>query len=190
MSMNENPPCTMQLSTATERPTTTGRRGTIPLLYDATDRMQAILAALDESDGELTDAVQSELAQLEGTIHDRVEAIVKAIREREALATVREAEAKGLSGLAETDRRTVRGLKQHLLENLNRTGLRKMETTLFKLSVCKNSRPSIKPLTEQIPKRYQRVEISFDWAKAWEDWKVGKLPDGFEVEVGQHVRIK
>ena len=69
----------------------------------------------------------------------------------------------------------------------------RIETDLFKLTVCKNSRPTIRwegPMDE-LPFEYQRIKVEVDLDRAAKDLKAGVwLPSQFNVVEGTHLRIK
>jgi hypothetical protein len=76
------------------------------------------------------------------------------------------------------------------MAQLDRVEKPKVETPLVVVRIQKNSRPAIRwPDTLPIPKDYQRVTVSLDGQKAYQDFKAGALPKGFIVEQGRNLRI-
>jgi hypothetical protein len=75
---------------------------------------------------------------------------------------------------------------------MQRTGETKIETDLVRLRIQQNSRPSIQFFgpADLIPEPFKRVTVLLDSEKAYTEWKAtGKLPDGFVVDRGVHLRI-
>ena len=77
------------------------------------------------------------------------------------------------------------------MEQLQRVNQTKVVTPLAVVRIQKNSRPSIQwPEGGLIPEAFQRVTVTLDGAKAYDAFKAGTLPKGFEVEHGSHLRIQ
>jgi hypothetical protein len=159
-------------------------------LYELADAYERIAEALIENGGELTPELSAELDAIEGAFEAKVERVALYVRNLLATAEAADAEAARLAALARTRRQGAEGLKGYLMAQLDRVEKPKVETPLVVVRIQKNSRPAIRwPDTLPIPKDYQRVTVSLDGQKAYQDFKAGALPKGFIVEQGRNLRI-
>ena len=160
-------------------------------LYEIADEWRVIDQAIDDMDGEITPEIEARMDELAEALPETVDAIAKLIRERTAAAAVYAAEAKRLADKAKACQSTVERLKAYLHHHLEAIGLDGVNGTLFKVSIVKNSRPSIKwpGRPESIPDAFRRVSVDLDGPAAYAAWKSGTLPDGFDVAHGSHPRI-
>lgn len=186
---NGTPQCSTTLTTGQGRPTRRSTGGVT--LHELGAEWIAIGDALEESGGELTELVEHRLAQLDGSITNKTQGIICLVRQFEADAAVAEAEAIRLRDLANERTNRAKSLKAYLLREMSAMDRKKIETPLGNVTICKNSRPSIRWVGLVIPEEYQRVKVELDGTKAYEDWKTfGELPEGFEVVTGEHLRLK
>lgn len=163
---------------------------TIPL-YQLGDALERIAETLIENGGELTPELEAELAKLEGAFDEKVERIALYVQNLSAMAHAANAEITRLTGLAVTRIKAADAMKRALRNEMERTGRTKIETARVKAWIQRNSRPSISwPDGRAIPPEYERVTVSLDGQRAYDDWKRGVLPEGFAVEHGSHLRIK
>lgn len=81
---------------------------------------------------------------------------------------------------------------------MRRVGRTRVETPTVKVRIQRNSRPSIRCASAEIPDRFRRVRVEFDGQAAYDALKAtGCLPrepgrrvvDGLVVELGEDVRI-
>ena len=81
---------------------------------------------------------------------------------------------------------------------MQRAGTARVETPTVKVRIQKNTRPSIRCASAEIPEQFRRVRVEFDGHAAYDALKAAKcLPqepglvqvNGLVVELGQHVRI-
>lgn len=160
-------------------------------LYEIADEWRSIDQAIDAMDGELTPEIEARMDELAAALPETVDAVAKLIRERDAEAATYQTEAQRFTAKAKACQATVERLKSYLHHHLNALGLDKVKGTLFKVSIVKNSRPSIKwtGRPEAIPDAFRRVSVDLDGAAAYAAWKAGTLPDGFDVDHGSHPRI-
>ncbi len=161
-------------------------------LYEITD---AILAALAESDdGELSPGAEDRLDDLQISLEAKADNVARFIQHQEADAARFKAEADRLAALANSAAAKARRLKDYLRNCLNVVGVKRLDTELFKLTVCRNGVPSVSLngiTPEELPSAYQRVKVEADSRKITEDWKAGvTLPDGVTCETGTHLRLR
>lgn len=167
----------------------------MPTLYTLADRWAALQSRLEEADGEITPSLETEIDSLDTALPSKVDGVAKLIETFELRAEARRKAAARIIDLARRDENAVARLKAYLLRCLNVAGLRRIESELHMVTVCKNSQPSIKWTrdTSEIPSTLRHVEtvVTVDTA-ACREWlkEFGTLPEGFEFAHGEHVRIK
>ena len=162
-------------------------------VFTIVDEMERLDALLEESGGELTEEIEQALDQVEGQFYDKAEKIGAYILALVAHEATAKAEAQRLRDLTKVRTNKVTRLKTYLKFMLESTGRDKVETATFRIGLCQNSQPTIRwqgPSAE-IPETFRITDYRVDGAKAQAYLKEhSKLPDGFDVELGSHVRIK
>lgn len=157
-------------------------------LYEITGEIAELLASFD--DGEIPADLAERLNGLEDDLQSKLESCCKFLRDRETRAVAIQAELDRLIMARDAEKRKVEWMKKYMLACMESLGHTKVETPLFRLTVCKNGQPSVTLLGEAIPADYQRTKVELDKAKVIEDAKAGKaLPEGIEVKQGTHLRI-
>jgi hypothetical protein len=169
-------------------------------LYGIADELVAINDMLEESGGELTDAIEAALDALEGAFAAKAEAIVRLIqaetnqaKQRAGLAQPFKDEADRIFALAKVNESKADSLAKYLHRQMERLKMQRIETDWFKAWVQKNGRPSIQWTRDvrELPAIYRRETIEPDGTRIYEAWKAGaELPEGFKVEHGNHLRIR
>jgi hypothetical protein len=162
-------------------------------LHDITAEVADILTADD--DGELSAEAEARLNDLQLALPEKVDAILRFVEQCQADATARETTAKRLADLARADRGKADRLKRYVLDCLRRLDIQRIDTALFKVSVCKNGQPSVKVAEgvdlADLPAEYHRLRLELDREKVLQDAKAGwPLPNGLSVETGFHLRTK
>lgn len=169
-------------------------------LYEITDELREIEHQLIESFGELTPEIEARLEKLQGARKEKVQNICRLVQNLQRTAEAAIAEASRLGELAKARKAGADRLKNYLRQEMVQLGEQRYETDLFRVSRCKNSRPSITPMDPNDPPAvWTRVRVEFDGTKAYQDLKdQGILPDevgrfeleGVIVNRGEHLRIK
>lgn len=162
-------------------------------LYQIPDAFEAIENALLENGGDLTPELEAELDAIEGVLEWKAERICRLIRNNEASAKAYGEEIDRLQAHKRTHENTVDRLKRYLQSTMERLDRDKINAGVFKVALQKNSRPSIRwnGDVNDIPERYKRVTVELNGATAYEDFKADvTLPNGFEVQLGKHVRVR
>lgn len=163
-----------------------------PSLYEIASDLSAIVDRLIDADGVLDADTEAAFDELTGSLETKVERCALAARALEASATAAKVEADRLAKLATTRANAARRLKEYMAQCMGMADVRKVETDVVRVSVVRNSRPSIRWTLgdDAIPDELARVRREFDSAAAYETWKAGAaLPDGVEVAQGEHLRI-
>jgi hypothetical protein len=162
-------------------------------LYQFPVEMAAILEAAE--DGELTKEQSEALDALWEQFPEKLASCVSAIKHQEMLEERCQDEITRLRAVKAVLTNRVNSLKMYVLRCMAAAGVEKVETHLGTVSRCDNSRPAIRwdDSYGEIPSRFRKTEIvvKLDSEAARREYdRTGKLPDGFIVELGEHLRIK
>lgn len=112
-----------------------------PTLLDIADDARALADLLDERDGDITgqeEAVQAFLDETDEALTTKVDRIAGLIRQLEAYAAARKAEAKRIADLAKTDENRAKWLKGMLLMGLDVAGVDRIDGDRHRVTVAKN----------------------------------------------------
>lgn len=162
-------------------------------LYEISSEISALLSTIDALDGEITDDLTIDLMNLEDALEDKVHSCCCAIREKEARAAGMSLEIDRLTAQRDAEKRVVEWLKGYVKAELERIGQKKIETPLFRVTVCKNGQASVR-LDEGVPIpddfKKEKTIIELDREKVLAAHKTGEpLPSGVQVLHGTHLRI-
>lgn len=163
-----------------------------PTLYEIASDVGAIVDRLIESDGVLDDETEAAFDTLTGALDAKIERCALAVRALDAAATAAKVEADRLAKLATARTNAAKRLKEYMQSCMAIADTRKVETDLVRVSIVKNSRPSIRWTGEDeaIPDSLARVRREFDGQAAYAAWKAGEvLPANAYVEQGEHLRV-
>jgi hypothetical protein len=133
---------------------------------------------------------------LEGQLHNKLDNYGIYIRELEARAEMRKAEAKRLQERATVDENKAKALKESLLYVFTARDLKKIETKRFSFSRTKNGGKAPVVLDEQIPiseipPEYQTVIVQISKETVRKALESGQeLPFARLGERGENIRIK
>jgi len=133
---------------------------------------------------------------LEGQLHSKLDNYGIFIRELEARAEVRKAEAKRLQERATVDENKAKALKESLLYVFTARDLKKLETKRFSFSRAKNGGKAPVIMDEQIPiseipTEYQTVIVQISKETIRKALESGQeLPFARLGERGENIRIK
>jgi Siphovirus Gp157 len=164
-----------------------------PKLYEIAGELVAINELLDETGGELTPEVEARLDLLTGDFDFKAERICQLIDVTAGLATSAGEVEKRARALRQARENKVAGLKRYLQQQMERAGRPKIHLPSFLVWTQWNGRPTIRWTqgTATLPPEYRRVTIEPDYDRAYNEWRAKvPLPEGFEVELGLHLRIR
>lgn len=194
--------------------------GSLQTLYELSAEFAAVSRMLEEAaddSGEIPSDVAERLDSMQWAFEDKVDAILRLRADFVAHAVGIEDEIKRLTALRDGYHRRAEWLKSYVHECMEKTGVKKLDTAIFKVWIQKNGRPSVSLAEgEEIPEEFKRVSYSFDSQAAYERWKRLKqleealeqtetmketsaimeeidrlkLPDSVVVKEGNHLRIK
>lgn len=171
-------------------------------LYELVDLRALLDARLEESEGELTPALEAELDALAGAIQEKAERIALFVREQLANADAIDAEIHRLAARKKAHERAAEGLKRYLKTQLERLGMTKVTGLLATVAIQRNSQPAIRTALEAkdlwetedarpFVTREEIVVFNLDRAAVIAAWKAKTpLPSTIEVDLGTHVRIR
>ena len=162
-------------------------------LYELPEAIRQIEAQIIDADGELTPELEAELDALEGAFEAKAEYLALLAREAKAEAASVKQEEDRLRAWRTAAENRERRIKDYLHTCMVRANIDKVDGQRAKVALQRNGRPSITWTggEDAIPNEFRRVSVSVDGSRAYDEWKAGAtLPDGFEVEVGTHVRIR
>lgn len=161
-------------------------------MYEIVSDLLVILDDTDPETGELRPDAEQLLELFEMDLHQKVDNVCRFIRESEAEANGFKSEADRLAGLASTAARKVERLKRYVKDQMERGGMTKLETELFKLAIQRNSAGSVRLQDgAPIPDDFARVTRELDRTKVLETVKGGgALPPTITIEHGTHLRIR
>lgn len=170
-------------------------------LFEIGADAQALNELLIELEGDISDpavaeAIDEWLQENSVALDKKLDGYGALIREREALAEARKAEAARLQALAKTDENTAKRLKERLQYFFEERGITKQETARFKFSVVANGGKA--PLLidegicpEDMPEVWQKVTVDFDRDAIRQALEAGaKISCARLAERGRSLRIK
>lgn len=173
-------------------------------LFEIDQELTGLEQFLTQLGGEITDdeafeaAIDAELARIKGNLADKLEGYCWLIKEFEARATARKAEAARLSQMAALDEKNVERLKSRLKVFFDAHQITKQETASFKIAIQKNGGAA--PLTvppewesdpASAPEAYQRRVIQLDKFTIRAGIEAGEVIEGCAIgERGAHLRIR
>lgn len=161
-------------------------------LHELAPDLAAIEDAIIEAEGEITPAIAEQLDALEGVFEAKVERLLLRALHLGFEGGVAKLEAARIAKLAGVRERAAARLKDYVLNCMQVAGRDAVETSRLRARVQENSRPSIQwtGAPEKAPARFRRVVFTVDGTKAYEEWKTKqKLPAGFVIERGRHLRV-
>lgn len=174
-------------------------------LHEYVDELEQVLDWIADNEerivaagGELPPELWEMLDRIEGDFTEKVRRVALVILNLTASAKAAQAEAERLARTGRGYQRQAESLKRYLLVQLERAGKARVETPTVKVRIQKNTRPSIRCVSAEIPERFRRITVELDTASAYEALKVdGHLPEqpgrveveGLVVELGRHVRV-
>ena len=170
---------------------------TKPTLLDIADDARALADLLDELDGEITgqeEAVQAFFDETGAALTAKVDAYAGLIRQLEAFAATRKAEAKRMADLAKSDENRAKWLKERLLLAMDVIGETRIDGDRHRVSIAKNGGkvPMIIDDPDAVEEAgYVRDVIEIDKEALREALEDGEEGEGAYLgERGRSVRIR
>jgi hypothetical protein len=161
-------------------------------LYELPEAIRDAMArAVDPETGEINEALESELGALQEAFEQKAEYIALLAREARAEAAAVKQEEDRLAKRRKSAEGRERRLKDYLLHCMSELELTRIEGSRAKIRIQANP-PSVSWVGDDgaIPEEYRVVSVRANLALARDQYKAGdRLPEGFAVEIGNHVRI-
>ncbi|MGG7159144.1 siphovirus Gp157 family protein [Clostridium perfringens] len=158
-------------------------------LYELANNYRNLTELIDREDVE-QDLIQNALKECQGDIEEKVDNIVKLIRNTESDIEGYKAEEKRLNARRKSLENTVTSLKNYLDSNLKALNLREVKTKLFSCKYQK-SKASVEVLDQEvIPREFIVTEEKVDKKKLYEALKAGQEVEGASLKENESLRIK
>ena len=161
-------------------------------LYDISNNLLVLHTMLDNATDELDRQTAIDtLESVEFDFNEKVENIVKLIRNWEGEAAAIENEKKRLSNRADNINKNIVKLKEYMYGELKRLDRDKVQTDLFTVSVKKNPKKVVVLDLLSVPVDYLKFqEPKVDKRKIMEDLNIGKEVAGVTIEQDESLVIK
>lgn len=142
-------------------------------LYELDDELRQIEEALMESGGEITEEMEEKWGELLEMKADKVEGYIRMIRKFEASSAGIKEERERLQRAEKAMANAAKALKERLCWSMEQRGDTEHQTAIGKVKLQRSgSKPVIlKGSIDELPERYQKVEISANLAGLKADLK-------------------
>lgn len=158
-------------------------------LYDLTGRMKNLEDCFCE-DNEVNDYVNLSLDNLDMEFEEKVENIVKFIKNMEADVKAIKEEKKRLSDKQKVLENRIERMKDYISDNMALLGKKKVKAGLFNVGIRKCP-PSVDIYNlDEVPEKYKVIKIEIDKASIKESFKNGIEVDGCKLESKESLSIK
>jgi len=161
-------------------------------LADYPGVLAALFSEIEDADGEMTVDQSDLLEVLEVGFTEKVESTWLFARELEDRAAACQATASRYADRAASLTKKAARLKSFIVDAMQATGNTKVRGTFANVSLVKNSRPSIRweGDVDFIPPAFQTIKttVGLNSDEALKAWKDDRLPAGFTVQIGSHLR--
>lgn len=162
-------------------------------LYDLTVEYDRVFeAAIEHGDeGELTPDFVRLIAELEGAIESKLENCCRVLKNMQGLQDMLEAEYKRMWDRAKSIEGNATRLKDYVQSCMELAGIDKTNAGPFRLSIVKNSQPSVEILDMAlIPHTYDKpAERQVSLSQIRDAVKAGREVPGVSVVRGTHLRV-
>jgi predicted nuclease with TOPRIM domain len=165
----------------------------MPKLYEIADQYAKLMQMLAENDGEITEAEQTVLKDLQGELIVKGENIARLIKNLQSDVSAFKGEGKRLLDRAKSLNNRIEWLKDYLKFEMTRMGVKDIKGEVLTVRV-RDSQPSCMIINEtDIPEDYKEIvqETKIDRRGIIDHWKEkGELVPGAEIAVGQTLTIR
>ena len=158
-------------------------------LYEINQTIRSILEIEPENDDELSAMMQA-LDEWQGEFNEKVDNIVRYMRNLTREAEAIEAEEKELYKKRKTLENKADRLKAYIAANMAGLGLRELKAGLFKLRFQPTA-PAISIVDESaVPEKFHRVKVEIDKLAIRDALKYGEEVPGIELQRGEALVIR
>ena len=160
-------------------------------LYDINENYAAIIAAVEEAEGELTPELEEQLAANGEDFREKIENYLMAVRNYAADVEAFKAEAVAFSAKAKRAAATVDRLKQTVTAAMQLRGMDKERFGNFTASLRRSERVTVDDdLIQQLPDKFKRVKYEADKTALKEALKAGEEVEGAQLTTNYSLQIK
>ena len=158
-------------------------------LYELANNYRNLTELIDREDVE-QDLIQNALKECKGDIEEKVDNIVKLIRNTESDIEGYKAEEKRLNARRKSLENTVTSLKNYLDSSLKGLGLKEVKTTLFTCKFQKSKASVDIENLEDIPSGYIKIKKEADKIALYTALKMGEEVPGAKLVQNETLKIK
>lgn len=158
-------------------------------LYELANNYRNLIELIDREDVE-QDLIQNALKECQGDIEEKVDNIVKLIRNTESDIEGYKAEEKRLNARRKSLENTVTSLKNYLDSSLKGLGLKEVKTTLFTCKFQKSKASVEIENLEDIPSGYIKIKKEADKIALYTVLKMGEEVPGAKLVQNETLKIK
>lgn len=158
-------------------------------LYELANNYRNLIELIDREDVE-QDLIQNALKECQGDIEEKVDNIVKLIRNTESDIEGYKAEEKRLNARRKSLENTVTSLKNYLDSSLKGLGLKEVKTTLFTCKFQKSKASVDIENLEDIPSGYIKIKKEADKIALYTALKMGEEVPGAKLVQNETLKIK
>lgn len=162
-------------------------------IYELNQSFSNLMEVLENTEDQVTkDLVKDSLEQLQLQTTEKVENIIKYIKNLESEAKALDEESKRLAERKKTTLKKVDNLKQYLKDFTGSLEGKKYNAGIFKLSIRKNA-PSVNVVDiKAIPKNFIKTEVveTVDKMEIKKALKNGEIIEGVELISSESISIK
>ncbi len=159
-------------------------------LYELAAQYQRDLEHFQNSDLDEDQAIQL-LESMQGAIQEKAKNVAMVIRNMETTAEAIAAAEKEMASRRKSIERKIDWMKAYLLENMERTGISKIESPYFVIALRDNPESLIVEQDAEIPPEYFKPQDPvLDKVTLKKDMQLGVIVPGCRLERKKSVRIK
>lgn len=147
-----------------------------------------LIQFIEECNGEVYPEVLQTLNDYEDSFNKKVDALRVIIRENRSRSQRDRDESAYFAARAQAADKAADWAEYWIIAGMQAANLA-VAGERFPQRRQTNGRPSIKwERLEPIPEEFRRVRVELDGDAAYDAWKRGQLPEGFDVNRGEHLR--
>lgn len=158
-------------------------------LYELANNYRNLTELIDREDVE-QDLIQNALKECQGDIEEKVDNIIKLIKNTESDIEGYKAEEKRLNARRKSLENTVTSLKNYLDSSLKGLGLKEVKTTLFTCKFQKSKASVDIENLEDIPSGYIKIKKEADKIALYTALKMGEEIPGAKLVQNETLKIK
>ena len=162
-------------------------------LYELNQNFNNLIEVLENTEDEnLKELIKNSMDQLALETNEKIENIIKYIKNLEATATALETEVKRLNDRKIRTLKKVENLKNYLKDFTNTLDSKKYNTGIFNISIRKNAAAIIIENEFLVPSEYVKTEIirKVDKIALKEKLKAGEVIEGVKLQQSESIIIK